>query len=83
MKAGNFFFFLKIPYLPMLYIALQVEMICERMLKEREAELREEYERILHTKLADQYEQFVKFTYDQLHRAGRSAETPSCKSSHK
>lgn len=54
-------------------------MICERMLREREAELREEYERILHTKLADQYEQFVKFTYDQLHRGYSSAEPPSCK----
>jgi hypothetical protein len=58
---------------------LQVEMICERMLREREAELREEYERILHMKLADQYEQFVKFTYDQLHRGFSNTEPPSCK----
>jgi len=54
-------------------------MICERILRERENELREEYERILHTKLADQYEQFVKFTYDQLHRSRPASEAPSCK----
>lgn len=60
-----------------LYTMQQVEMICERMLREREAELREEYERILHMKLADQYEQFVKFTYDQLHRGFNNTEPPS------
>lgn len=54
-------------------------MICERILRDRENELREEYERILHAKLADQYEQFVKFTYDQLHRSRPSTEAPSCK----
>jgi hypothetical protein len=54
-------------------------MICERILRDRENELREEYERILHAKLADQYEQFVKFTYDQLHRSRPSTGAPSCK----
>ncbi|XP_065340562.1 akirin-2-like [Cloeon dipterum] len=60
-----------------LYTLKQVEMICEQILKEREVELREEYERILHSKLADQYEQFVKFTTDQLHRYKPQTEPPS------
>lgn len=52
-------------------------MICERMVRERETELREQYDQVLHTKLAEQYDAFVKFTYDQLQRRFDAA--PSCK----
>lgn len=55
-------------------------MICERMLNERESQLREEYDKILNMKLSEQYEAFVKFSNDQLHRRFEAAEDPSCKS---
>lgn len=44
----------------------QVNMICARLLKEREDLLREEYEQILSNKLNEQYESFLRFTQDQL-----------------
>lgn len=53
-------------------------MICERMVRERETELREQYDQVLHTKLNEQYDAFVKFTYDQLQRRFDAA-APSCK----
>jgi len=56
-----------------------VGMICERMLNERESQLREEYDKILNMKLSEQYEAFVKFSNDQLHRRFEAAEDPSCK----
>lgn len=55
----------------------QVQMICESMLKEREESLREQYDAVLTTKLAEQYDAFVKFTYDQIQRRYEAA--PSCK----
>ncbi|XP_062862908.1 akirin-2-like [Trichomycterus rosablanca] len=51
-----------------LFTLRQVGMICERLLKEREEKVREEYEEILTSKLAEQYDTFVKFTHDQLMR---------------
>lgn len=44
----------------------QVRMICERMLREQEAALRAEYESALSSKLAEQYEAFVRFNLDQV-----------------
>ncbi|XP_008311716.1 akirin-2 [Cynoglossus semilaevis] len=58
-----------------LFSLRQVGMICERLLKEREDKIREEYEEILTTKLAEQYDTFVKFTHDQLMR--RFGEQPA------
>lgn len=46
----------------------QVNMICARLLQEREEKVREEYDRILSSKLNEQYEGFVRFTQDQLTR---------------
>uniref|UniRef100_A0A6I8NL16 Akirin 1 n=1 Tax=Ornithorhynchus anatinus TaxID=9258 RepID=A0A6I8NL16_ORNAN len=46
----------------------QVGILCERLLKDYEDRIREEYEQILNTKLAEQYESFVKFTHDQIMR---------------
>jgi hypothetical protein len=51
-----------------LFTFKQVQMICERMLNEREEKLREQYDAVLTTKLAEQYDAFVKFTYDQIQR---------------
>ncbi|XP_018790267.1 PREDICTED: akirin [Bactrocera latifrons] len=58
-----------------LFTFKQVQLICERMLKEREDEIRENYNAVLTTKLAEQYDAFVKFTYDQIQR--RYEATPS------
>lgn len=52
-------------------------MICERMLREKESEIRDEYDHVLSQKLAEQYDAFVKFTYDQIQRNYQAA--PSCK----
>lgn len=52
-------------------------MICERMIKEREEKLKEQYDAVLTNKLAEQYDAFVKFTYDQIQRRYEAA--PSCK----
>jgi len=46
----------------------QVNIICARVLKEREEKIREEYDRIPSNKLNEQYEGFVRFTQDQLTR---------------
>ncbi|EPQ02801.1 Akirin-2 [Myotis brandtii] len=58
-----------------LFTLWQVGMICERLWKEREEKVREEYEEILNTKLAEQYDAFVKFTHDQIMR--RYGEQPA------
>ena len=46
----------------------QVNQICERMLKEREQVIREQYDKILAQKLSEQYDAFVKFTHEQIQR---------------
>lgn len=51
-----------------LFTFKQVNLICERMLREREEELRQYYDRVLNDKLAEQYDAFVRFTQDQIHR---------------
>jgi len=51
-----------------LFTYKQVRMICERLLKEQETRLREEYDQVLNARLAEQYDTFVRFTYDQIHR---------------
>lgn len=60
-----------------LFTFKQVGMICERMLKEQETQIREEYDHILNTKLNEQYDAFVKFTYDQIQKRFESAAAPS------
>jgi len=51
-----------------LFTYRQVGLICERMIKDRENQIRDEYDRILNAKLAEQYDTFVKFTYDQIQK---------------
>lgn len=46
----------------------QLNAICERMLKEREQAIREQYDKILTQKLSEQYDAFVKFTHEQIQR---------------
>lgn len=57
----------KLSNTPMLTMK-QVGMICERLLKEQEEKLRSEYDKVLVTKLSEQYDAFVKFNYDQVQR---------------
>lgn len=46
----------------------QVSQICEKMLKEREDYLKEQYDVILSQKLSEQYDSFVKFTHEQIQK---------------
>ncbi|CAE1295016.1 Akirin-2,Akirin-1,Uncharacterized protein C1orf108 homolog A,Uncharacterized protein C1orf108 homolog B [Acanthosepion pharaonis] len=52
-----------------LFTFKQVTMICERMLKDRESQVREEYNSVLSSKLAEQYEAFLKFNLDMIHKS--------------
>ncbi|XP_037079923.1 akirin-2-like [Pollicipes pollicipes] len=60
-----------------LFTFKQVGMICERMLRERENHIREEYDNVLSTKLQEQYDMFVKFTQDQIVRNFENSSAPS------
>ncbi|XP_012286573.1 akirin-2 [Orussus abietinus] len=60
-----------------LFTFRQVGLICERMLKEQETQIREEYDQILNMKLSEQYDAFVKFTYDQIQKRFESGTVPS------
>lgn len=46
----------------------QAGLVCERMIREKEEKLKEEYEKVLSTKLVEQYEAFLKFNHDELYR---------------
>lgn len=54
----------------------QVVLICENVIKESENQIRHEYDRILNNKLAKQYDAFVKFANDQIHKCYKNR-TPS------
>jgi len=60
-----------------LFTFKQVGLICERMLREQETQIREEYEQALTAKLAEQYDTFVKFTYDQIQKRFEASAAPS------
>jgi len=60
-----------------LFTFRQVELICERMLREREDKIRELYEQALSAKLSEQYDMFVKFTHDQLQKRFEANAAPS------
>lgn len=55
----------------------QVVMIVQRLLREKEDTIRREYEQALTARLAEQYDQFVKFSYDQIQRRFDSQSLPS------
>jgi len=46
----------------------QVQLICERLLKEQELRLRYEYETVLNKRLEEQHEQYVQFAREQIQR---------------
>ncbi|MFH4981265.1 hypothetical protein AB6A40_007974 [Gnathostoma spinigerum] len=49
----------------------QVQMICERLLKQQEIRLRYEYETLLNRRLEEQHEQYVQFAHEQIERQNR------------
>ncbi|BFZ25065.1 hypothetical protein BsWGS_28104 [Bradybaena similaris] len=51
-----------------LFTFKQVAMICQRMVKEHEDQLRETYEKALSSKMSEQYEAFLRFNHDQLQK---------------
>jgi hypothetical protein len=55
----------------------EMSLICERMLKEQEERIREEYGKVLKAKLAEQYDTFVKFTHDQIRNKFKSEDNAS------
>nr|ADD38399.1 Akirin-2 [Lepeophtheirus salmonis] len=55
----------------------QMTLICERMYKERTDQVREEYDKILHQKLTEQYDAFVKFVDHQIQQRFNDSQTPS------
>lgn len=48
--------------------ARQTQLICEKLIKDREQKLRQEYDKILINKLAEQYDTFVKYTHDHIEK---------------
>ncbi|XP_074656727.1 akirin-2-like [Tubulanus polymorphus] len=58
-----------------LFTFRQVSMFCERMLKDQEEKIRENYDKVLGCKLSEQYEAFLRFNHDQIQR--RFNETPA------
>lgn len=46
----------------------QTAQMCARLLREQDRSLREQYEQLLSTKLAEQYDTFVRYTHDSVYR---------------
>lgn len=44
----------------------QTQIICDRLIQLRERKLREEYDKILFSKLTEQHDVFVKYTHDHI-----------------
>eukprot|EP00095_Tigriopus_kingsejongensis_P009373 maker-scaffold732_size105256-snap-gene-0.21 protein:Tk09373 transcript:maker-scaffold732_size105256-snap-gene-0.21-mRNA-1 annotation:"Akirin-2" len=55
----------------------QMTLICERMCQERTDQVRGEYDRILHQKLGEQYDAFVKFIDHQIQQRFNESQLPS------
>lgn len=51
----------------------QIGLVCERMIREREGQLKDEYEQVLSSKLAEQYDAFLMFNKYELHRQYKEA----------
>ena len=60
-----------------LFTADEVATIVAAKLQQQESQLREEYERTLRDKMAEQYDTFVKFTHDQIQQKFKADDCPS------
>jgi hypothetical protein len=58
-----------------LFSLSQVDVIVRRIVNDHETNLRDKFNRVLHNKLSEQHEAFVKFTTDQLSRRFNSQQT--------
>lgn len=55
----------------------EMTLICEKMCKERTDAVRQEYDKILHQKLSEQYDAFVKFIDHQIKQRFNESQQPS------
>jgi len=46
----------------------QTAQMCARLLREQDRSIREQYEQILSSKLTEQYDTFVRYTHDSVHK---------------
>ncbi|CAF0924725.1 unnamed protein product [Adineta ricciae] len=46
----------------------QTAQMCAHLLREQDRSLREQYEQLLSTKLTEQYDTFVRYTHDNVHK---------------
>ena len=46
----------------------QTAQMCARLLREQDRSIREQYEELLSTKLTEQYDTFVRYTHDSVHK---------------
>ncbi len=46
----------------------QTAQMCARLLHEQDKSIREQYEQLLTTKLNEQYDQFVRYSHDSVHK---------------
>lgn len=46
----------------------QTAQMCARLLREQDQSIREQYEQLLSTKLTEQYDTFVRYTHDSVHK---------------
>lgn len=53
--------------------------LCEKMVKERTKHLCDEYDKVLASKLSEQYEAFLKFNHDQIQKHFSHSSDASCK----
>lgn len=47
---------------------IQTAQMCARLLREQDRSIREQYEQLLSTKLTEQYDTFVRYTHDSVHK---------------
>lgn len=55
----------------------QVNRLCEQMMRERENNVREQYDLVLSSELVEQYHKCVQFTSQQIHRQLAKQDSPS------
>lgn len=46
----------------------QTAQRCAQLLREQDRSLREQYDNLLITKLNEQYEQFIRYSHDNIHK---------------
>lgn len=60
-----------------MFTSLQAAQLCARLLRDQDRTMREQYEQILMNKLNEQYDTFVRYSHDNVHKA-QSKPTWSC-----